>query len=289
MRAGGWRVICDIGVTPMRRLTAFVILTGAVLVSVLGAQGPGTSGRGASASKGLIVGRVVDAASGGADCQRDRLARRRAAHQQHQSAHRREGPVPLPQRADRARSRCARRSAATFRTAGSRGRAASDRRSARISPAATASGGRADCSSRSIWPTASRSPTSSSSSGRAARSTGPYVDEAGEPLVDVFVAAARRSSDGRLLNGPSVRTDDRGAYHFGTLVPGDYVIVVPQMQAAMPAATSDTLASTTNRPLSAKLANSLAPDVHRWDRRRQFVDRRHRVDERQRPVSCPAG
>ena len=62
-----------------------------------------------------------------------------------------------------------------------------------------------------------------------------------------------------MLNGPSVRTDDRGAYHFGTLVPGDYVIVVPQVQAAMPAATSDTLASTTNRPLSAKLANSLAP------------------------------
>ena len=88
---------------------------------------------------------------------------------------------------------------------------------------------------------------------------GTVRDEAGEPLVDVFVAAARRSSDGRLLNGPSVRTDDRGAYHFGTLVPGDYVIVVPQLQAAMPAATSDTLAAGVNRPLSAKLANSLAP------------------------------
>ena len=39
MRADGWRVICDIGGTPMRRLTALVVLTGAVLVSVLGAQG----------------------------------------------------------------------------------------------------------------------------------------------------------------------------------------------------------------------------------------------------------
>ena len=84
-------------------------------------------------------------------------------------------------------------------------------------------------------------------------------DEAGEPLVDVFVAAARRTSDGRLLNGPSAHTDDRGAYHFGTLVPGDYVVVVPQLQAAMPSATSDTLATTTNKPLSARLANSLAP------------------------------
>ena len=88
---------------------------------------------------------------------------------------------------------------------------------------------------------------------------GTVRDEAGEPLVDVFVAAARRSSDGRLLNGPSVRTDDRGAYHLATLIPGDYVIVVPQMQAAMPSATSDTLAGATNRPLSAKLANSAAP------------------------------
>jgi protocatechuate 3,4-dioxygenase beta subunit len=88
---------------------------------------------------------------------------------------------------------------------------------------------------------------------------GAVVDEAGEPLVDVFVAAARPSSDGRLLNGPSTRTDDRGAYHFGTLVPGDYVIVVPQVLAAMPSATMDTLATTQDRPMSAKLANTMAP------------------------------
>ena len=88
---------------------------------------------------------------------------------------------------------------------------------------------------------------------------GTVRDEAGEPLVDVFVAAARRTSDGRLLNGPSVRTDDRGAFRFGTLVPGDYVVVVPQLQAAMPSATSDTLAAAPNRPLSSKLANSIAP------------------------------
>jgi protocatechuate 3,4-dioxygenase beta subunit len=88
---------------------------------------------------------------------------------------------------------------------------------------------------------------------------GTVRDEAGEPLVDVFVAAARRSSDGRLLNGPSSKTDDRGAYRLSTLLPGDYVIVVPQLQAAMPSATNDALATTTNKPLSAKLANSLAP------------------------------
>ena len=85
---------------------------------------------------------------------------------------------------------------------------------------------------------------------------GRVFDEAGEPMVDVLVAAPKLSADGRLQNGPTVRTDDRGAYHFGTLVPGDYVVVVTQLHAAIPAATSDSLASTTNRPLSAKLANS---------------------------------
>lgn len=88
--------------------------------------------------------------------------------------------------------------------------------------------------------------------------TGMVRDDAGEPLVDVFVAAARRSPDGRLLNGPAVRTDDRGAYYVSSLVPGDYVIVVPQLQASIPAATSDVLAGGPNRPVSSQLANSLA-------------------------------
>ncbi len=64
------------------------------------------------------------------------------------------------------------------------------------------------------------------------------------------------SADGRLQNGPTVRTDDRGAYHFGTLVPGDYVVVVTQTVAAMPAASNDALASTPNVPVSARLANT---------------------------------
>lgn len=85
---------------------------------------------------------------------------------------------------------------------------------------------------------------------------GRVFDEAGEPLVDVVVAAPRLSADGRLQNGPSVRTDDRGAYHFGTLVPGDYVVVVTQTVAAMPASSNDALASTPNRPISARLANT---------------------------------
>lgn len=85
---------------------------------------------------------------------------------------------------------------------------------------------------------------------------GRVFDEAGEPLVDVVVAAPRLSADGRLQNGPTVRTDDRGAYHFGTLVPGDYVVVVTQTHAAMPAARNDALASTPNVPIGARLANT---------------------------------
>jgi hypothetical protein len=87
---------------------------------------------------------------------------------------------------------------------------------------------------------------------------GTVVDEAGEPLVDVSVAAARRSTDGRLLTGPTVRTDDRGSYHIGTLVPGEYVVVVPQVQLLMPVSTSDATAANEDRQLTAKLAATSA-------------------------------
>jgi hypothetical protein len=88
---------------------------------------------------------------------------------------------------------------------------------------------------------------------------GTVFDEAGEPLVNVVVAAAKRSTDGRLLSGPSTRTDDRGAYHLGTLIPGNYVVVVPQVQAAMPTATSAILAAPPDRLMGSTLANTAAP------------------------------
>jgi hypothetical protein len=66
---------------------------------------------------------------------------------------------------------------------------------------------------------------------------GHVYDEAGEPVVDVVVSAVRRNSDGRLTTGPTASTDDRGAYHIGTLVPGEYLVVVPQTQVLMPSAT----------------------------------------------------
>jgi hypothetical protein len=66
---------------------------------------------------------------------------------------------------------------------------------------------------------------------------GAVLDEAGEPLVGMVVIAARRSTTGVLVGGPSTTTDDRGLYHFGTLAPGQYVIVVPQTQVLMPDST----------------------------------------------------
>jgi protocatechuate 3,4-dioxygenase beta subunit len=242
----------------MRRLAAVVVLTGAMLVSALGAQAPGTSKPGPPASKGLIVGRVLDAASdapiagvivalSGAPLT---SSIRVLTDAKGQFLFRN---VPAGSFALRA-TIGGNVQSASFSWAGGFGPQVGpylaggygQRRPGGLFQSIDLAEGEqiADVVIK-LW--------------QGGSIDGTVRDEAGEPLVDVFVAAARRSADGRLLNGPSVRTDDRGAYHLSTLVPGDYVIVVLQLQAAMPAATSDTLAGVTNRPLSSRLANSLAP------------------------------
>jgi len=241
----------------MRRVTALVVLAGAVLGSVLGAQVPATSGRGATPSKGLIVGRVLDAVSNAplasvivslastpltntirvlTDAKGQFLFRN----------------VPAGSYTVRATiGGNIQNSGFTWTGIGPQvgpylaGGYGQRRPGGLLQSIDLADGEQIADVVIKLW--------------QGGSIDGTVRDEAGEPLVDVFVAAARRSSDGRLLNGPSVRTDDRGSYHLGTLLPGDYVIVVPQAQAAMPSGTSDTLAATTNRPLSAKLANSGAP------------------------------
>ena len=72
---------------------------------------------------------------------------------------------------------------------------------------------------------------------------GTVVDEAGEPLVGMVVAAVRRTSDGLITTGPTSRTDDRGMYHIGALAPGDYAIVVPQTQVLLPQSALDAAAA----------------------------------------------
>jgi hypothetical protein len=78
---------------------------------------------------------------------------------------------------------------------------------------------------------------------RAAVVTGRIVDEAGEPLVGHVVGIVAVSNEGRLLNGPTMRTDDRGAYRFSGLAPGAYVVFVPQTQVSMPVSTGDEAAA----------------------------------------------
>lgn len=70
---------------------------------------------------------------------------------------------------------------------------------------------------------------------------GTVMDEAGEPVVGVYVRLlARIAVQGRpeLAAGPLATTDDRGAYRFSGLAPGRYLVSVPSMQSAVPASTS---------------------------------------------------
>ena len=78
---------------------------------------------------------------------------------------------------------------------------------------------------------------------------GTVVDEAGEPLVDVIVAAVRRTSDGMITTGPTTRTDDRGRYHVSALPPGAYVVVVPQTQVLLPMSASEAAFAPSPDPL----------------------------------------
>ena len=79
---------------------------------------------------------------------------------------------------------------------------------------------------------------------KEARLSGSVVDEHGDPLVDVAVTLARRRTvAGRTQwtaplysSAFGTRTDDRGAYWFGGLEPGDYVVSVPTRTTAVPAA-----------------------------------------------------
>jgi len=67
---------------------------------------------------------------------------------------------------------------------------------------------------------------------------GAVVDEAGEPSIGTQVRAYRRvlQSGRRVLNQAStVTTDDRGAYRFANLMPGEYIVSVPIVASSTPA------------------------------------------------------
>jgi hypothetical protein len=67
--------------------------------------------------------------------------------------------------------------------------------------------------------------------------TGTIVDEAGDPVVGTRVSVLQKTfiaSRRRFKPGPAGVTDDRGMYRIAGLTPGDYVVMVPSTQIAVP-------------------------------------------------------
>lgn len=69
--------------------------------------------------------------------------------------------------------------------------------------------------------------------------SGTVLDDLGDPVVDTFVGAVQVSSDGRLTDGPTTKTDDRGRYRLSSLLPGRYIVFVPQTVTSMPSEMAD--------------------------------------------------
>jgi protocatechuate 3,4-dioxygenase beta subunit len=73
---------------------------------------------------------------------------------------------------------------------------------------------------------------------RSAILTGRVLDDAGEPMVNVAVRAARLqflAGHRQLAVMTKTRTDDRGVYRFSSLSPGDYVLIVAATVTSEPA------------------------------------------------------
>jgi hypothetical protein len=87
---------------------------------------------------------------------------------------------------------------------------------------------------------------------------GTVIDEADEPQIGQVVGVVRVNSDGRLVTGPTARTDDRGAYRF-SVSPGTYLVVVPQTQLLIPAASVAALGNGADPTAAARLAMTGAP------------------------------
>jgi hypothetical protein len=91
---------------------------------------------------------------------------------------------------------------------------------------------------------------------KAAVVSGRVFDEAGDPLVRQVVGIVQVSGAGTLLNGPTMRTDDRGAFRFSGLVPGQYVVFVPQTQVSVPVALADDVVNAPPDPNQQQRFNS---------------------------------
>jgi Carboxypeptidase regulatory-like domain len=79
---------------------------------------------------------------------------------------------------------------------------------------------------------------------RHATITGTVIDEAGEPMIGVQVRGFQRRVWGgrrRLVPGPQATTDDRGIYRLTSLAPGDYFVAFVWRETSVPLATAELL------------------------------------------------
>jgi uncharacterized protein (DUF2141 family) len=104
---------------------------------------------------------------------------------------------------------------------------------------------------------------------KSASLSGTIVDEANEPVIGYLVRVIRRvmvAGKPRLSPGTTATTDDRGAYRFSGLTPGDYLVAVMLTQTTMPVATSEAYfqqmmagGSSLNSEIYRELSSSGAP------------------------------
>jgi hypothetical protein len=91
--------------------------------------------------------------------------------------------------------------------------------------------------------------------------SGVVLDEAGEPMVNVFVRALRvvmMSGVQRVAAGRVTSTDDRGAFRLTGLSPGQYIVMLPSVSASVPASrTGELLAKTRESAARASLSVKL--------------------------------
>jgi hypothetical protein len=102
---------------------------------------------------------------------------------------------------------------------------------------------------------------------RPAAISGTVVDETGDPMAGVHVRALALIPIAGALHavaGPVTRTDDRGFYRIGGLSPGRYTVLVPSVQAAVPAGTSRlTISGLTAERIAASAAAGLDVNYRR--------------------------
>ena len=136
---------------------------------------------------------------------------------------------------------------------------------------------------------------------KAATVGGTVSDDAGGPVVGVWVSIARREfAGGRLqLSVPeswwayNARTDDRGAYQVSDLMPGRYVVSVATRTTAMPIALLDadtaalgSLRASGSNAMSMGMS-AMSPGVRLGDFVLQTSDQGNRGGSTHSPAGCP--